>query len=496
MKILVVDDNASMRTALQSNLTSQDYEVLLASTGMEAIEAVEAGFDGVILLDLQLPDLNGLEVFRRIQGISSETPVIFITASTNMDVAVEAIRQGGFDFLSKGKDFFARLPVSVKNAAERLRLKQQVTTLQGRYQRPFSRILTQSSRMMRVVSTLESIVNSTAAVLIEGESGTGKEVIARAIHQEGNRRSRPFIAVNCAGIPETLLESEMFGYEKGAFTGATSRRIGKFEAADGGTLFLDEVGELPRALQAKLLRVLQDHAFQRVGGTETIQVDVRILSATNRDLRKAVANGEFRDDLYYRLAVFPVRLPPLRERPEDIPLLAHHFLVRFREEEKKTILGLSPEAIDLLLQHPFPGNVRELENVIRHAIIVADGPELQPQDIRMALRLGPGEDESPRQGPLTTRRTIPSGGALEESLAALFPDEASLVPLDLLEEAYLRQALAATGGNTSRAARALKVGRTTIYRRLGRPDDSAMVSDTREDERTPSSRSADEGRTR
>jgi len=471
VKILVVDDNASIRTALTSNLTGQGYEVQLAGTGLEAIEAVEAGFDGVILLDLQLPDINGLEVFRRIMAISDKTPVIFITASTNLDDAVEAIRQGGFDFISKGKDFFTRLPVSVKNAVERLSLNQKVTTLEGRFQRPFSRILTQSARMTRVLNTLESIVNSTAAVLIEGESGTGKEVIARAIHQEGNRRTRPFIAVNCAGIPETLLESEMFGYEKGAFTGATSRRIGKFEAADGGTLFLDEVGELPKALQAKLLRVLQDHSFQRVGGTETIRVDVRILSATNRDLRKAVADGDFRDDLYYRLAVFPVRLPPLRERPEDIPLLAHHFLMRFREEEKKTIRGLSPEAIDLLMRHPFPGNVRELENVIRHAIIVANGSELQPQDIRMALRLGPGEDESPRQEAPTHRMPVPQGTPLEESLAALFPDEQSLVPLDRLEEAYLRRALAATGGNTSRAARALKVGRTTLYRRLGSNND-------------------------
>jgi len=470
VKILVVDDNASMRAALATNLAHQGYEVQQASTGSEAIEAVQAGFDGVILLDLQLPDLNGLEVFRRINAVSDKIPVIFITASTNVQDAVQAIRQGGFDFISKGRDFFTRLPVSVKNAFDRLALNHRVTTLEGRYQRPFSRILTQSPRMTRLLATLESIVNSNVAVLIEGESGTGKEVIARAIHQEGNRRTHPFIAVNCAGIPETLLESEMFGYEKGAFTGATSRRIGKFEAADGGILFLDEVGELPKALQAKLLRVLQDHSFQRVGGTETVHVDVRILSATNRDLRKAVESGDFRDDLYYRLAVFPVRLPPLRERPEDIPLLAHHFLMRFREEEKKDVRGLSPEALELLVRHPFPGNVRELENVVRHAIIVCKGPEIQPQDIRMALRLGPGDEESPRHGELPSPSPIVAGASLERSLEALFPDERSLVPLDLLEEAYLRRALAAARGNTSRAARALKVGRTTFYRRLGRND--------------------------
>jgi DNA-binding NtrC family response regulator len=431
-----------------------------------------------VLLDVKLPDIGGLDVFEEIKRLAPDLPVIFVTGHAALDLAVEATRRGGFDFIAKGSDLTKRLNVAVKNAFDRLAMTEQLNSLRTQLsdQGHFSEFLTVSPRMKQILRTLESVVNSGVTVLIEGESGTGKEVISRAIHAAGNRKNGPFIAVNCAGIPEPLLESEMFGYEKGAFTGANSRRAGKFEAAHGGTLFLDEVGELPKALQAKLLRVLQDHTFQRVGGTETISVDVRVVSATNRDLRTEAQEGNFREDLFYRLSVFPVRLLPLRERPEDVPMLAQHFLRRFVREEGKSLVGFSQSALRMLSSHPFPGNVRELENLVRHAVIVAHGSEISAEDVKFTL----GSHRSSFSRPDPAGAVLPKvdpASPLEQRLQAMFPDIDSLLPMQEVQAAYLQLAIDVSEGNVSKAARALGVGRATLYRRLkddAPPDDGGL----------------------
>jgi DNA-binding NtrC family response regulator len=468
--ILIVDDYRQLVGFLTERLTAEGYTVQTAVKGSEARAIVQQGFSGVILLDVRLPDIGGLDLFQELKAANPNLPVIFITAHATLDLAVEATRQGAFDFMAKGSDLMKRLTVSVKNAFDRLAMHERVLSLETQLSEKagFERFLTVSPRMRQILKTLESIVNSGVSVLIEGESGTGKEVVARAIHASGSRKNGPFVAVNCAGIPETLLESEMFGYEKGAFTGATQRRAGKFEAAHGGTLFLDEVGELPKALQAKLLRVLQDHTFQRVGGNEPIFVDVRILSATNRDLMGEVRQGAFRDDLFYRLSVFPVRLPPLRDRPEDVPILAQHFLKRFAKEEGKVLTGLDASAIDELRIHPWPGNVRELENVVRHAVILArEGSDVTGIEVRSAL--GSHRNLLAPSDPLTGM-TRAFSGTIDERIQQAFPDPESLVPMKDVQAAYLKHALKVTEGNVSKASRALDMGRATLYRWLDQED--------------------------
>ena len=466
-RILIVDDYPQLVSMLTLQLNGEGYEVITASTGNEGLARIREGFTGVVLLDVNLPDLGGMDVFEEIKRIAPDLPVIFVTGHAALDLAVEATRRGGFDFIAKGSDLAKRLNVAVKNAFDRVAMTEQLNSLRTQLseQGQFSEFLTVSPRMKQILRTLESVVNSGVTVLIEGESGTGKEVIARAIHAAGNRKDGPFIAVNCAGIPETLLESEMFGYEKGAFTGATARRAGKFEAAHGGTLFLDEVGELPKSLQAKLLRVLQDHTFQRVGGTDTISVDVRVVSATNRDLMTEVTEGNFREDLYYRLSVFPVRLLPLRERPEDVPILAAHFLRRFAREEGKSILGFSQGALRTLSAHPFPGNVRELENLVRHAVIVARGNEITGEDVGFTL----GSHRLPTMVPeasVPTPASLDPSAPLEQRLKAVFPTVDTLATMHDVQAAYLQLAIQVAAGNVSRAARSLDVGRATLYRWL------------------------------
>jgi DNA-binding NtrC family response regulator len=459
-RILIVDDYPTLVEFLTDQLTREGYEIVTATTGARAIEILDEGFSGVILLDVQLPDVMGLDLFHKIQAARPLLPVIFITAHATLNLAVEATRVGAFDFIAKSSDLMKRLSVSVKNAFNHLSMTEELSHLKGERANgnPFPEFRTVTPRMQQILETLQSVVNSQVTVLIEGESGTGKEVVARGIHAAGSRRAGPFVAVNCAGIPETLLESEMFGYEKGAFTGATARRAGKFEAAHGGTLFLDEVGELPKALQAKLLRVLQDHSFERVGGTETIQVDTRIVSATNRDLMQEVRKGNFREDLFYRLSVFPVRLLPLRDRPDDIPVLAQHFLRRFAREENRDIRQFEPAALQLLKAQPFPGNVRELENLIRHVVIVARGTEITAAELVATLgshRVQAGQEAAAVRA-----------GSLGQRLAQAFPTLDSLAPMKDLQAAYAQRALEVSDRNISRTARALGLGRATLYRWL------------------------------
>ena len=480
-QILIIDDYPQLVEFLTERLSAEGYSVRSAATGAQGLQIVSSGFRGAILLDVRLPDISGLELFEQVKALDPDIPVIFITAHATVDLAVEATRRGAFDFIAKGSDLIKRLSVAVKNAVDRVALSEQLKTLQkqlGAGAR-FEEFLTVSPKTLSILKTLDAVVNSGVTVLIEGESGTGKELIARGIHQRGSRKGGPFVVANCAGIPESLLESEMFGYEKGAFTGATTRRIGRFEAAHGGTLFLDEIGEMPLALQAKLLRVLQDHTFERVGGNESVRVDVRVISATNRDLQEEVRRGRFREDLYYRLAVFPVRLPPLRERPEDIPVLAQHFLRRFAAEEGKDVSGFTPDAMAALSALPYPGNVRELQNLVRHAVILTNGRDVTLAEIRNAMGSHGMHRAAAQPVP-----TLSPDRPLPERIALAFPDLSSIEPIEAIETEILRRALALASGNVSLAARTLGIGRATFYRRL-QPEKAAAGPDREPDPPEP-----------
>lgn len=458
-QILIIDDYPQLVSFLTDRLVSEGYQVVSASTGNEGLEIIKSGFVGVVLLDVRLPDGSGLDFFLQIKKIAPNLPVIVVSAHANIDMAVEATKRGAFDFIAKGSDLLKRLHISVKNAFEKLSMSEKLATLQtqltGKYE--LEHFITVNPKMREILNTVTALMNSNVAVLIEGESGTGKELIARAIHLGGQRAGGPFVVVNCAGIPETLLESEMFGYEKGAFTGALARKIGKFEAANGGSIFLDEVGELPKSLQSKLLRVLQDHTFERIGGNETISVDVRVISATNRDLVSQVKKGEFREDLYFRIAGFPIRIPPLRERKDDILVLSQHFLKRFAQEEHKNIVGFNPTALSLLEQYSFPGNVRELENLIRRMVIISSGPHINKEDVVSAMSVH--SEKNP-----TTPSVTKEIRSLEERIAMAFPTIDAIVPMKELQIAYLKRVLEVSEGNVSKAARALNVGRATLYR--------------------------------
>jgi len=452
----VVDDSPEIVEMITDHFETQGYVVGSALSGVEAVERLSEGFEGVVLLDFKLPDVDGLELLDRIPALAPDSRVVMITAHGSIGMAVEAVQnRGAFYVHSKGEDsFLERLTGSVTNAFTHLELIRKLQSLESslgsRYS--FTSIVTQSRRMQAIFRTLENVIESKVAVLVLGESGTGKELIAKAIHYNGPRRAQPFVAINCAGIPDTLLESELFGYEKGAFTGAYSRKIGKFEHAHKGTLFLDEIAEMNLALQAKILRVLQEKSFERLGGNDTLNVDVRVISATNKDLELEVATGRFREDLYYRLSVFPVLLPPLRERRDDIPILAQHFLKRFGEEERKPIEGITRRAMDLLTAFNYPGNVRQLENVISHAVVVCSGTRVDIGDLPPYLR----GDEGP--GGLG----FPAGRPMAD-----FGEQLTqrVVPLRELEELAIRKAVEACDGNISQAARLLQVSRATIYRK-------------------------------
>jgi len=448
---------------LEANFLAQKYHVLVVGTGKAALEELAQGFDGVVLLDFRLPDVDGLSLLDRIAEVAPGTKVIMITAHGSIGMAMEAVgKKGAFYVHSKAEDAFVeRLSATVAHAFDTLRLERRLKTLEGQIESrySFSSIVTQSRLMHAIFRTLENVVESKIAVLIMGESGTGKELVARALHYNGPRASEPFIAINCAGIPDTLLESELFGYEKGAFTGAYARKTGKFEAANRGTVFLDEIGEMNLALQSKLLRVLQEKSFERLGGNEQIQVDVRILSATNRDLEKEVANGKFREDLYYRLSVFPIHIPPLRDRREDIPVLAQHFILKFAAEEGKEISGLTQRALDRLMAFNFPGNVRQIENAISHAVVVSKGPRIDIADLPPYLRH-------------PTKAAADSVPNFFDSAAAAADGTPSILPLDAVEEMAIQNAISACNGNVSLAAKLLGISRATIYRKTKQQEES------------------------
>jgi len=458
--VLVVDDTPEIGQLLEINLAQHGYRVTTAGTGAEALAVMREGFNDIVILDLHLPDYQELELFHELRRHDSALPIIIITAHGTIDMAIDAIRLGAFDFLTKTDAFLERVYVSTKNAFSQLdlhsKLAQLSDELHTRYK--FDQILSTAEQMKPVFELMRHAVDSRVTVLVQGDSGTGKELIARALHYNGRRGDGPFVPVNCAGIPETLLESELFGFEKGAFTGAVSRKKGKFEIADGGTIFLDEIGEMPMVLQSKLLRVLQEHEIERLGGNERIKLDVRVVCATNRNLQNEVKEGRFREDLYYRLAVFPIALPPLRERKGDVPLLAQHFLERASKEESKRIVGFHNDALGLLLDYDYPGNVRELQNIISHAVVIADTERIRVRDLPHAFRTGRQADDPGRRAPR----------AFDAMLAETVRTADDIPTMEDVEARIIERAVELCEGNLVQAARRLGISRATIYRRIGK----------------------------
>jgi DNA-binding NtrC family response regulator len=436
-RILVVDDDPDIRSILADRLAARGHEVMESADGLKALETCARELPDLMLLDLDLPGADGLAVLERLRQESLSPTVVVITAFGTVEKAVEAMRRGAFDFLPK--PFQPGLvELTVQKALERNELREENRALRAAL--PGGKALVgESSAMRDVVEQARKAAESKSTVLLVGESGTGKEVLARSVHGWSPRASRPFIAVNCVALSEELLESELFGHEKGAFTGAHQQKLGKFELANRGTIFLDEVRE---SVQAKLLRVLQEHEFERVGGTRSIRVDIRTIAATNRDLEEAVKAGRFREDLYYRLNVVRLRLPPLRERPEDIPMLAKHFLRKYCAETGKTMPGISAEAMELLKTHPWPGNVRELENAIERAVVLGGSSLISPADLGLRLGTPAGQSE-----------TAP------DAMIGPFHDS-----VGQFKRALIRHALEAANGNQTRAAEALGLQRTYLAR--------------------------------
>ena len=445
-RLLVVDDEEPQRSMLTSILGRAGFEVDAASDGRGALELLNGSSHDLVLTDQRMPGMDGLELLERVRREYPDVPVVLMTAYGSVSTAVEAMKRGAADYLTKPFEREELLLVIEKVIRQR-RLEDEVASLRGALQERYrlDNIIGRSPAMQEVFSLIERVSYADVPVLITGESGTGKELVARAVHQNSRRASGPFVALNCAAVPETLLESEFFGYERGAFTGAIRSHAGKFEQADGGTLFLDEIGAMRVDLQAKLLRAIQEHEVQRLGSTATRAIDVRILAASSEDLEQSIRDKTFRDDLYYRLNVVPIRLPALRERPDDIPLLVDRFLSSAVEKFGREPISLSPGVLDLLQRHAWPGNVRELENCIERMIVLARSDRLTRDDLPPALRAG----------------AEPGAGAPSN-----FDLPAQGVRLGDLESHLIRQALRRTGGNLGPAARLLGISYKTLQYRI------------------------------
>ncbi|OGB94259.1 MAG: Fis family transcriptional regulator [candidate division NC10 bacterium RIFCSPLOWO2_02_FULL_66_22] len=451
--ILVVDDEHLIRWSLEQQLRREGYTVLLAETGAEALSRAQAESPDLILLDVRLPDADGLEILERLRAGDPESLVIMITAHGGVQSAVRAMKLGAHDYVIKPFDM-EELKLTVRKALETRTLRRDVARFQAelRHGSGLGDIVGLSRAIRDLKALVQRIAQSDATtVLLEGESGTGKDLVARVIHFESARAKHPFLAVNCVALPEHLLESELFGHERGAFTDAKALKKGLFEQTDGGTMYLDEIGDMKMDLQAKLLRLIEEKTFRRVGGMRDLRVDVRIIAATNRDLAKALEAGEFRKDLYYRLKVFPISLAPLREHPEDILPLAKHFIARFNREMRREILDLHPEAQACLTRYAWPGNVRELRNVLERAMILTGGEMLHLEHLPPEVGAGPAEHPPV---PQTSPKAVP----------AAFPMEG--VRLEEVERDLVRMALDATEGNQVRAARLLGISRDALRNRM------------------------------
>jgi two-component system, NtrC family, response regulator AtoC len=436
-RILVVDDEEIVRESLGGWLEKDGYTVERCPDGTSALARIQAERWSILIVDLKMPGIDGLKVLEEAKKLHPDLAVVMMTAYATVDTAVAAMKAGAYDYLVKPFDPEELSIMMQKIVAQQTLVRENVVLRQALKQEyRFRDLLSKSPAMQAVFELARTAARSNSTILVLGESGSGKEVLARAIHAESPRAEGPFVAVSCAALTESLLESELFGHEKGAFTGAIARRKGKFEAADGGTLFLDEVGDIGPKLQLDLLRVLEDRKFHRVGGNEQIEVDVRIVAATNRDLKKAVQDGRFRDDLFYRLNVIPILIPPLRQRREDIPLLVENFVERLAAEMKKRLDGVSAESMGALVAHDWPGNVRELRNILERGAVVATGPILQLADLGLP------------------------------SKAEALPKPGALASLEEIEKRHVATVLSHTGGNVSQAARILGIDRVTLYNKM------------------------------
>jgi DNA-binding NtrC family response regulator len=442
-RVLIVDDEADSREALAELTQRWGYDVQTASDGTEALRRAIEGHPDVILTDLVMPNMDGLWLLRALRAELPECPVVLLTGRGTIQTAVQAIKEGAYDFIEKPLEV-PRLRIVLERALEKKETMREVQLLRRRLAAlaPGTDVIGSGPAMQKVFELVNKVAPSNASVVIAGESGTGKEVVARAIHNLSPRKEKPFVALNCSAIPATLIESELFGYERGAFTGADQRRMGNFELAHNGTLFLDEIGELPLELQSKFLRVLEERKIRRLGGRGEVEVDVRVICATNRDLKEEIRKGRFREDLYFRLHVFTIVLPPLKERREDIPLLVHHFIEKFNGETGKRVQGVSPAALATLQGYAWPGNIRELRNTVERAMILVDGDVIGDEHL-------PPDMQTSRPEAATLR--VPLG-----------------IPLDKVEKEYILASLQKNGGNKARTAEILGISEKTLYNKLNR----------------------------
>jgi nitrogen regulation protein NR(I) len=450
--VLIVDDELNIRRVLAAMLAREGYEVTTASDGEQALAVLQKAPVHVVVTDLVMPRLGGLELLQRVSAEFPDVPVIVITAHGTVDSAVQALKAGAFDYITKPfeQEELKKVIAKATRAHEIERQNVHGPTAEGEK----APLVGHSAAMRQIYDIVSKVADSPSTVLITGESGTGKELIARELHLGSSRRDKPLIKVNCAAIPKDLVESELFGYEKGAFTGAVGSKPGRFELADGGTLFLDEIGEIPVEMQVKLLRALQESEFERVGGIKTLRVDVRLIAATNRDLKALIADGRFREDLYYRLNVVPVSLPPLRDRREDIPLLVAHFITKYNRRLGKRVERIDEDAMRALLHYGWPGNIRELENLMERSVLFAEGPVIQGASLPDALRERSVTPAAPiaAVGPLGAI-AAPSGASMKEIVRQAQAE---------LEKELISRALDETGGNVTRAAKRLQISRKSL----------------------------------
>ena len=459
-RVLVVDDEQSLRKVLAATLQREGYEVTVCVDGEEAISSLDRDGADVVVTDLVMPRMDGLTLLRKVVARHPDVPVIVITAHGKIDSAVEAMKAGAFDFLAKPFDH-EELKAIIAKAARQSDYNAQNVVPEERQEgggRRFTEIVGRGPRMQELQQIIGKVADAPSTVLIQGESGTGKELVATALHEMSSRRERPFIKINCAAIPRELVEAELFGFEKGAFTGAVQSKPGRFELADGGTLFLDEIGEIPMEMQVKLLRAVQESEFERVGGVKTTRVEVRLIAATSRDLTREIAAGRFREDLYYRLNVVPVHLPPLRERREDIPLLAEHFRQKYNARLRKNVEKIEDDALACLVAYAWPGNIRELENVLERTILFSEGPRIRAVDLPPTLRTAP---QVAPAAVLEATAAAGGGGGPPGPLKEIVKEQVQAIERDLIV-----RGLEVTGGNVTRTAKLLKISRKSLQMKM------------------------------